>query len=132
MKSNSNPPALKIFWEKKKLKLPKGMKVAAKKVAKELETHFNTKGQGWPLDFGFIKEDVFYETFGFLLEDVLLNELVGKGYKLVFKERMLLVKETKREVQKSKRRKRIRTIANRKSKTKKSPRSNGYFRMPGA
>jgi len=56
------------------------LRKAAKKIVDDLhKTHFNPKKkQGWPLDYGMLVTDVFYEAFGHHLETYLLHELFKK------------------------------------------------------
>lgn len=48
---------------------------AARKVMKDIKTHFTNKGEGWPVDYNFYVVEIFYEAFGHHLENYLLREL---------------------------------------------------------
>ena len=63
--------------------LDKRLALAAKRVAKDLDTHF--KKDGWPLRYGFYSEEVFYEAFGFHVEKYFLQELRKRKGKYVLR-----------------------------------------------
>lgn len=56
---------------------------AAKPIMKEVKRHF--KRDGWDLDFGHLKDDLFYEVYGHHLENYILD-LMPKGVCLTAKE----------------------------------------------
>lgn len=77
----------------------KVLQKAAKKVAKDIETHFNSKKDGgWPLSYSQYVADVFYDAFGHHLENYLLKELAKKkGYVIATNEiHNLVIKKEKR------------------------------------
>ena len=53
---------------------------ASKKVMQNVNKHFKAKrGKGgWPLNYSFLVHDVFYEAFGYNLENHLLYKLLKK------------------------------------------------------
>jgi len=76
----------------KKLKLPnKALLISAKKLTAELERHF--KKDKWPLDYGIIVSDIFFEAYGHHLEQYLLHSLAKtkKNYSLVCKSGRVLL-----------------------------------------
>jgi hypothetical protein len=50
-------------------------KKAAKKVVKQIDKHFTTRGHGWPLAYSLYKEDIFWEVNGKHLESYFLQAL---------------------------------------------------------
>ncbi len=45
--------------------------------------HFERKGHGWALDWRILRDGIFYEVFGSLLETYLMAQFVGVDKKLV-------------------------------------------------
>jgi hypothetical protein len=49
------------------------LKRAAKRVLKDVEKHMRT--DGWPLDYGFLVEDIYWKAYRHHLSDYMLNVL---------------------------------------------------------
>lgn len=70
-----------LSWPILPTKGNKKLRAAAKKAVKEIEHHF--KKDGWPLDYRFYKDEIFYYAFGEHLENYLIEALSKKkGYYL--------------------------------------------------
>jgi hypothetical protein len=55
------------------------LKRAAKRVLKDVEKHMRT--DGWPLDYGFLVEDIYWKAYGHHLSDYMLNVLGSAKFK---------------------------------------------------
>lgn len=62
------------------------LKKAGKKVAKGVRKHFNTKSDGWPLDYSLLIQDTFYEAFNHHVEDYLFPLLYKSGLLLFIRD----------------------------------------------
>jgi len=65
--------------------VPKLHKKIAQQAARETLRHFKAKGEGWPLKWGFLIQDLADKLLGYQVEALLLNELMHKGQKLILK-----------------------------------------------
>lgn len=70
------------------------LRLGTHKVMRTINRHFKT--DAWPLDFGLLVTDVFYEAFGYNLENHLLAALFRSGkYELMSDEGRLLITQVK-------------------------------------
>ncbi len=71
---------------------------SAQKILKEVHTHFAAKDGGYPLDLSILIDEVFYEAFGYHVEDHLLPGLF-KRYNLQWNmaRRVLFVVKKKKK-----------------------------------
>jgi hypothetical protein len=86
------------------------LKRIARKEAKEIVKHFRTRGHGWPIDFSHLASDLMFQRYKVDSWAVMLGALYETGFKFELVSRdnkFLLVKENRRGLQKSKRKRRV-------------------------